>query len=185
MESERDPNLPPDAPSAYQTAIEAGWREERRAASLDEIRGMLAQSGDPAAWLAAMTAAGADDAIALLDALEVEDAEQARVQLDRLRDTVDLSTWPRPPVERRQEAISNAEFFWAPADGQRPPVRNQDIHHLIAESTKARLADTHPDHREALITHLMNKADAATPNGGDIVAFVADRLERHACPSAQ
>ncbi len=56
------------------------------------------------------------------------------------------------------------------------PARKQDTHHLIAETTRARLADARPEHREALITHLMNKADAMTPDGGDTVAFVADRL---------
>ena len=145
---------------------------------------MLAQSGDPAAWLASKTAAGADDARALLDALGDGDAEAASAQLDRLRDTVDLRTWPLPPVERRQEAISNAEFFGLLADGLHSPTRKQqDVHHMIAESTKARLADVRPEHREVLLTHLMVKADAMTPNGGDTVAFVADRCAHQIQPS--
>ncbi|RKJ84386.1 replication endonuclease [Aeromonas veronii] len=173
--SEQHPYSSPDELSPYQAGLEATGRAERRAASLDEIRGMLAQSGDPAAWLAAMTATGADDALALLDALEEEDAEQASAQLERLRDTVDLQAWPQPPEEHRQEAISNAEFFGG-SDGWRLPTGGQDIHRTIVEATKASLTGIRPDHREALVTHLMDRADAVTPNGGDIVAFVADRL---------
>lgn len=174
--SERRSLVSPNELSPYQIEAEATRREAKRQAELKDARGLLVQSGDPAAWLASMTAAGADDALALLDALGDGDAEEARAKLDRLRDTVDLRTWPLPPVERRQEAISNAEFFGLPADGQRSPARKPDVHHLIAETTKTRLADVRPEHREELLTHLMNKADAMTPGGGDTVAFVADRL---------
>ncbi|WP_346815419.1 replication endonuclease [Aeromonas hydrophila] len=174
--TERHPFESPNEPSPYQIEAEAWRRESKRQAEIKDVRGLLAESGDPAAWLASMTAAGTDDALALLEALGDGDAEAARVQLDRLRDTVDLRTWPLPPVEHRQEAICNAEFFGPPADGQCSPTHKQDVHHLIAESTRARLADIRPEHREALLTHLMAKADAMTPNGGDTVAFVADRL---------
>ncbi|ELO1555127.1 replication endonuclease [Aeromonas hydrophila] len=174
--TERHPFESPNEPSPYQIEAEARRREAKRQAELKDVRGLLAESGDSAAWLASMTAAGAEDALELLNALGNGDAEAARAQLDRLRDTVDLRTWPLPPVERRQEAISNAEFFGPPADGQCSPTRKPDVHHLIAESTRARLADVRPEHREALLTHLMAKADAMTPNGGDTVAFVADRL---------
>lgn len=174
--TERHPFESPNEPSPYQIEAEARRREAKRQAELKDVRGLLAESGDPAAWLASMTAAGAEDALALLNALGNGDTEKARTQLDRLRDSVDLQTWPLPPVERRQEAISKAEFFGPPADGQRSPTRKPDVHHLIAESTRARLADVHPEHREALLTHLMTKADAMTPGGGDTVAFVADRL---------
>lgn len=170
--TERHPFESPNQPSPYQIEAEARRREAKRQVELKDARGLLAQSGDPEAWLASMTAAGADDALALLDALGDGDAEEARAKLDRLRDTVDLRTWPLPPVERRQEAISNAEFF----DDQRSPARRPDVHHLIAEATRTRLADVRPEHREVLLTNLMNKADAMTPNGGDTVAFVADRL---------
>ncbi|RQM71288.1 hypothetical protein [Aeromonas hydrophila] len=108
---------------------------------------------------------------------EQKRAETAHAQLDRLHDTVDLRTWPLPPVERRQEASSNAEFFGLPADGLRSTARKPDVHHFIAEMTRTRLADVHPEHREALLTHLMNKADTMTLGGGDTVAFVADRLQ--------
>ncbi|MGL6516604.1 replication endonuclease [Aeromonas caviae] len=175
--TERHPFESPNEPSPYQIEAEARRREAKRQVELKDVRGLLAESGDPAAWLASMTAAGADDALALLEALGDRDAEAARVQLDRLRDTVDLRTWPLPPVERRQEAISNAEFFGRPADGQRSPAGKPDVHHLIAESTRTRLADVRPEHREVLITHLMARADAMTQGGGDTVAFVADRLQ--------
>jgi hypothetical protein len=174
--TERHSLTSPNELSPYQIEAEARRRERKRQAALDEVRGLLAESGDTAAWLASMTAAGAEDALALLNALGDGDTEAARVQLDRLRDTVDLRTWPLPPVERRQEAISNAEFFGLPADGLHAPARKQDVHHLIAETTKTRLADVRPEHREVMLTHLMNKADAMTPGGGDTVAFVADRL---------
>ncbi|WP_065475610.1 replication endonuclease [Aeromonas hydrophila] len=174
--TERHPFESPNEPSPYQIEAEARRRESKRQAELKDVRGLLAESGDPAAWLASMTAAGTDDALALLEALGDGDAEAARVQLDRLRDSVDMRTWPLPPVERRQEAISKAEFFGPPADDQRSPTRKPDVHHMIAEATRTRLADVRPEHREALLTHLMAKADAMTPNGGDTVAFVADRL---------
>ncbi|MGL6349991.1 MAG: hypothetical protein ACRC2U_09145, partial [Aeromonas sp.] len=174
--TERHPFESPNEPSPYQIEAEARHREKKRRAALDEVRGLLAESGDSAAWLASMTAAGADDALALLEALGDGDAEAAHTQLDRLRDTVDLRTWPLPPVERRQEAISNAEFFGLPADGLRSSARKPDVHHLIAETTRTRLANVRPEHREALLTHLMAAADALAPNGGDTVAFVADRL---------
>jgi hypothetical protein len=174
--TERHPFESPNKPSPYQIEAEARRREAKRQAELKDVRGLLAESGDPAAWLASMTAAGAEDALALLDALGDGDAEATRAQLDRLRDIVDLRTWPLPPVERRQEAISNAEFFGLLADGQRSPTHKQDVHHLIAETTRTRLADVRPEHREVILTHLMNKADAMTPDGGDTVAFVADYL---------
>ncbi|MGL6551633.1 hypothetical protein ACSZN3_22615, partial [Aeromonas hydrophila] len=174
--TERHPFESPNEPSPHQIEAEARRREAKRQAELKDVRGLLAESGDPAAWLASMTAAGADDALVLLEALGDGDAEAALVQLDRLRDTIDLRTWPLPPVERRQEVISNAEFFGPSADGLRSPTRKQDVHHLIAEKTKIRLADVRPESRQALLTHLIAKADAMTPNGGDTVAFVADRL---------
>ncbi|PHS82486.1 hypothetical protein AAW02_22525 [Aeromonas dhakensis] len=174
--TERHPFESPNEPSPYQIEAEARRREAKRQAELKDVRGLLAESGDPAVWLASMTAAGADDALALLEALGDGDAEAARVQLDWLRDTVDLRSWPLPPVERRQEAISNAEFFGLPADGLHSSARKPDVCHLIAETTRARLADVRPEHRETLLTHLMANADAMTPNGGDIVAFVADCL---------
>lgn len=174
--TERHPFESPNEPSPYQIEAEARRREAKRQAELKDVRGLLAESGDPAAWLASMTAAGADDALALLEALGDGDTEAASAQLDRLRDTVDLWTWPLPPVERHQEAISNAEFFGLPADGLHSPTRKPDVHHLIAETTRTRLADVRPEHREVLLTHLMAKADAMTPGGGDTVAFVADCL---------
>ncbi|MNS93192.1 hypothetical protein D3C72_1273500 [compost metagenome] len=58
-----------------------------------------------------MTAAGADDALALLDALDRGDEDQARTHLNRLTDRVNVARWPQRPVEPRQENISNAEFF--------------------------------------------------------------------------
>lgn len=174
--TERHPFESPNEPSPYQIEAEARRREAKRQAELKDVRGLLAESGDPAAWLASMTAAGADDALALLEALGDGDAEAAHAQLDRLRDTVDLRTWPLPQVERRQEAISNVEFFGLPADGLRPTAREPDVHHLLAEATKTQLADVRPEHREVMLTHLMAKADAMTLGGGDTVAFIADRL---------
>ncbi|HFK2923989.1 TPA: replication endonuclease [Aeromonas hydrophila] len=174
--TERHPFESPNEPSPYQIAAEARRLEAKRLAELKDVRGLLAESGDPAAWLASMTAAGAEDALALLEVLGDGDAEAARVQLDRLRDSVDLRTWPLPPVERRQEALNNAEFFRAPADGQCSPARKPDVHHLIAETTKTCMANVRPEHREVMLTHLMNKADAMTLGGGDTVAFVADCL---------
>ncbi|WP_421179308.1 replication endonuclease [Aeromonas enteropelogenes] len=167
-------------------ARETRARNKKRLAALDEVRGMLAESGDTAAWLASMNAAnrrdsskqetGAVIALALNAALEDGDAEEAAAQLDLLRDTVDLQTWPLPPVERSREAISNAEFFGPSVDDWGLSEGGQDMHRTIIDVTQARLADVHPEHREALLTHLMDKADAVIPNGGDIVAFVADRL---------
>lgn len=174
--TERHPFESPNEPSPYQIEAEARRREAKRQAELKDVRGLLAESGDPAVWLASMTAAGAEDALVLLNALGDGDTEAASAQLDRLRDTVDLRTWPLPPVERRQEAISNAEFFGLPADGQNSPAHKPDVHNLIAERTKTRLADVQSEYREALLTHLMTKADAMTPGGGDTVAFVADCL---------
>lgn len=174
--TERHPFESPNEPSPYQIEAEARRRETKRQAELKDVRGLLAESGDPAAWLASMTAAGADDALALLEALGDGDTEAARVQLDRLRDSVDLQTWPLPPVERRQEAISKAEFFGPPDGDLYPSASKQDIHRTIMDVTKAHLTDVRPEHREALLTHLMAKADAMTPGGGDTVAFVADRL---------
>lgn len=174
--TERHPFESPNEPSPYQIEAEARRREAKRQAELKDVRGLLAESGDTAAWLASMTAAGAEDALALLNALGDGDTEAAHTQLDRLRDTVDLRTWPLPPVERSQEAISNAEFFGLPTDGLRPTARKPNVHYLIAEKTRTHLAAVRPEHREALITHLMAKADAMTQSGGDTVAFVADRL---------
>lgn len=174
--TERHPFESPNEPSPYQIEAEARRREAKRQAELKDVRGLLAESGDLAAWLASMTAAGAEGALVLLAALGNGDTEAARLQLDRLRDTVDLQTWPQPPVGRRQEAISNAEFFGLPADGQRSTAHKPDVHHLIAETTRAHLADVRPEHREVMLTHLMNRADAMTPGGGDTVAFVADCL---------
>ncbi|MFQ2240221.1 replication endonuclease [Aeromonas dhakensis] len=174
--TERHPFESPNEPSPYQIEAEARRREAKRQAELKDVRGLLAESGDPAAWLASMTAAGAEDALVLLNALGDGDTEAARAQLDRLRDTVDLRTWPLPPVERHQEASSNAEFFGLPADGLRSTVSKPDVHHLIAETTRAHLADVSPEHREVMLTHLMNRADAMTQGGGDTVAFVAERL---------
>ncbi len=172
----------PNELSPYQIEAEARRREQKRRDALDEVRGLLAESGDTAAWLASMNTAnrqketGADIALALHCALEGGDAEAARTQLDRLRVTIDLRTWPQPPTERRWETISNAKFFGPPVDDGGPSEGGQDIHQIIIDVTKVRLADVHPEHREALITHLMDKADTATPNGGNIVAFVVDRL---------
>ncbi|WP_368159624.1 replication endonuclease [Aeromonas sp. R5-3] len=174
--TERHPFESPNEPSPYQIAAEARRQEAKRQTELKDVRSLLAESGDPAAWLASMTAASADDALALLEALGDGDAEAAHTQLDRLRETVDLRTWPQPPVERRQETISNAEFFGLPADGQRSPARKPDVHHLIAQTTRTHLSNARPEHREALLTHLMVKADAMTLGGGDTVAFVADCL---------
>lgn len=174
--TERHSLTSPNELSPYQIEAEARRREKKRRAALDEVRGLLAESGDSAAWLASMTGTGAADALALHCALEDGDAEAARARLDQLRDTVNLRTWPLPPVERRQEAISNAEFFGPSADDWGQFESGQDMHRTIIDVTKARLADVSPGHREALLTHLMDKADAAIPRGGDIVAFVADRL---------
>ncbi|KAJ8740027.1 replication endonuclease [Aeromonas veronii] len=84
--SEKHPYASPDEPSAFHLEMEARRREERRSAALDEVRGLLLESGDPRAWLASMTAAGTDDSLTLLDALGDGDAEVARLQLERLRD---------------------------------------------------------------------------------------------------
>lgn len=96
--TERHPFESPNEPSPYQIEAEARRREAKRQAELEDVRGLLAQSGDPAAWLASMTASGVDDALALLNALEEGDSKQAHVHLYRLRDTVDLHTWPMPQV---------------------------------------------------------------------------------------
>ncbi|WP_421218212.1 replication endonuclease [Aeromonas enteropelogenes] len=138
--------------SPYQIEAEARRRGQKRQAALDEVRGLLVESGDPAAWLASMTGSGdrdggrqtgADIALALHDALEDGDAEAARAQLDQLRDTVDLQTWPRPPAEPRREAISNDQFFgeWDepyPA----PPVNSTNDHaeQVPDKGSRARLA---------------------------------------------
>ncbi|MGL6350318.1 MAG: hypothetical protein ACRC2U_10870, partial [Aeromonas sp.] len=123
--TERHPFESPNELSPYQIEVEARSREAKRQVALKDVRGLLAESGDPAAWLASMTAAGADNALALLEALGDGDAEAAHTQLDRLRDTVDLQTWPLPPVERRQEAISNAEFFGITVDRHPKPKTNK------------------------------------------------------------
>ncbi|MGY3895758.1 replication endonuclease [Aeromonas enterica] len=109
--TERHPYSQPNEPSPYQIKTEARLREAKLQAALEDVRDLLVQSGDPAVWLASMTAAGTDDALMLLDALGDGDAEQACAQLDRLRDNINLQTWPLPPAEVRQEAIVNAEFF--------------------------------------------------------------------------
>jgi hypothetical protein len=95
--TERHPYSCPTEPDPFHTGIEAKRREAQRQAALDDARALLVQSGDVGAWLASMTAAGTGDALALLEALGNGDAEAARDQLDRLRDTVDLQTWPLPP----------------------------------------------------------------------------------------
>ncbi|WP_346208959.1 replication endonuclease [Aeromonas salmonicida] len=95
--TKRHPYSCPTEPDPFHTGIEAKRREAQRQAALDDARALLVQSGDVGAWLASMTAAGAGDALALLEALGNGDAEAARDQLDRLRDTVDLQTWPLPP----------------------------------------------------------------------------------------
>ncbi|MEG0006613.1 MAG: replication endonuclease [Aeromonas sp.] len=116
--TEKHPYESPNMPSQYQIEMEAKCRDKKRRAALVEVRGLLAESGDPAAWLASMTAGGADVALALLNALRDDDAEAARIQLGLLLDTVDLRTWPQPPMEPRREEISNAQFFrkWDEAD---------------------------------------------------------------------
>ena len=174
--TERHPYSCPADPNPFHAEIEAKRKEAQRQAALDDARALLVQSGDVGAWLASMTATGSDGALALLDALEEGDAEQASAQLERLRDSVNLKTWPRLPSEQRQKTMANAEFFWAPTDGQRSAVHQEDAHLVIAEATKARLADVCSESRQALLTDLMAKADAMTPNGGNTVAFVADRL---------
>jgi hypothetical protein len=170
--TERHPYSCPTEPDPFHAGIEAKRREAQRQAALDDAHALLVQSGDVGAWLASMTAAGTDGALALLDALEEGDAAQASTQLERLRDSVNLKTWPLLPIEQRQETMTNAEFFWAPTDCQRSPAHQKDVHHLIAES---QLAVVRPERRQALLAHLMIEADAMTPNGGDTVAFVADR----------
>ncbi|WP_176735153.1 replication endonuclease [Aeromonas hydrophila] len=140
--TERHSLTSPNELSPYQIEAEARRQEKKRRAALDEVRGLLAESGDIAAWLASMNAngisdgrrdTGADMALALLGALGDGDAKAARTQLDRLRETVDLRTWPQPPVEPRQEAIGNAEFFGTPGGAQRPSADKQDLY-----STKSR-----------------------------------------------
>ncbi|MGL6527884.1 replication endonuclease [Aeromonas hydrophila] len=116
--TERHPFESPNEPSPYQIEAEARRREAKRQAELKDVRGLLAQSGDPAAWLASMTAAGADNAIALLTALEAVDAEQAQMCLNRLRGTVNLHTWPQPPIEVHQKTMSHVSFFWDLDDRQ-------------------------------------------------------------------
>ncbi|WP_165576261.1 replication endonuclease [Aeromonas bestiarum] len=174
--TERHPYSCPTELAPFHAGIEAKRREAQRQAALDDAHTLLVQSGDVGAWLASMTAAGTDGALALLDALEEGDAAQASTQLERLRDSVNLKTWPLPPIEQRQETMANAEFFWLPTDGQHSPARKKDAHHLIAESAKEQLTAVRPEQRHALLTHLMTEADAMTPNGGDTVAFVADCL---------
>ncbi|MGY6037934.1 replication endonuclease [Aeromonas sp. AE23HZ002T15] len=96
--TERHPFESPNGPSLYQIEAEARRREAKRQTELKDVRGLLAESGNPAAWLASMTAAGTEDALALLNALEEGDSKQAHIHLYRLRNTVDLHTWPIPPV---------------------------------------------------------------------------------------
>ncbi|PHS82369.1 hypothetical protein AAW03_22750 [Aeromonas dhakensis] len=108
--TERHPFESPNEPSPYQIEAEARRREAKRQAELKDVRGLLAESGDPAAWLASMTAAGADDALALLKALGDGDAEAARIQLDRLRERINLSTWPLFSTKQLQVALSSDEF---------------------------------------------------------------------------
>ncbi|HHW4403778.1 TPA: replication endonuclease [Aeromonas hydrophila] len=115
--TERHPYSCPTDPDPFHAGIEAKRKGAQRQAVLDDTRALLVQSGDLAAWLASMTAAGADNALALLEALGEENAEAANAQLDRLRDAIDLNAWPRPPIEARPEKQSNAEFFGTPTDG--------------------------------------------------------------------
>ncbi|WP_439827454.1 replication endonuclease [Aeromonas enteropelogenes] len=103
----------PDELSPYQIEAEARRREKKRRAALDEVRSLLVQSEDTAAWLASMNAAnyrgssekktGADIALALWDALEEEDVEQARVWLELLREKIDLQAWPLIPTNVHQK----------------------------------------------------------------------------------
>lgn len=109
--TERHPFASPNEAQSYQIEAEARRWEAKRRAKLKDVRGLLVESGDPAAWLASMTAAGADDALELLDALENGNAEAARTQLTKLRDTVELRTWPQFSVEPRREVIIDADFF--------------------------------------------------------------------------
>ncbi|MGL6551623.1 hypothetical protein ACSZN3_22560, partial [Aeromonas hydrophila] len=101
--TERHPFESPNEPSPYQIEAEAKHREAQRQAALDDIRTLLVQSGDVAAWLASMTATGTDSALALLDALQEGNEDQARCQLDRLRGNINLKTWPSQPIAPKQE----------------------------------------------------------------------------------
>ncbi|MGY3901275.1 replication endonuclease [Aeromonas lusitana] len=109
--TERHPFASSNEPSPYQVEAEARRREAKRQAELDDVRGLLAQSGDLAAWLASMTPACSNDALVLLGALEDGNTEQAHTQLERLRNAIDLHTRPQPSVSLRREFISNAQFF--------------------------------------------------------------------------
>ncbi|MBR7631332.1 replication endonuclease [Aeromonas popoffii] len=100
--TERHPYSCPTDPDPFHAGIEAKRKEAQRQVALDDARALLVQSGDVAAWLASMTAAGTDGALALLDALEKEDTAQASTQLERLRDSVNLKTWPLPLVKARK-----------------------------------------------------------------------------------
>ena len=117
--TDKHPFADPAAIVPHQVEIAAQQREAQRRIRLDEARALLVQSDNPAAWLAGMTAAGTDDTLALLDALDEGDEAQIRASFDHLREQVDLARWPQPPVEPRQENISNAEFFgpWTGKDG--------------------------------------------------------------------
>lgn len=99
--TERHPYSQPSAPSPYQIEAEAKRREAKRQAALDDARSLLIQSGATAAWLAAMTAAGVEDAINLLEALQDDDLEHAAGLLNKLHEHIDLHIWPLSPTEKR------------------------------------------------------------------------------------
>lgn len=105
------PYASPETSTPRQVEMTARQREAQRRMLLDEARALLVQSGTPAAWLTSMTATGADDALALLDAIDKGDEEQARARLTQLSEQADFARWPQRPAEPRWESISNAEFF--------------------------------------------------------------------------
>jgi hypothetical protein len=76
--TERPPYSCPTDPDPFHAEIEAKRKEAQRQVALDDARALLVQSGDVAAWLASITAAGTDGALALLDALEKGDTAQAK-----------------------------------------------------------------------------------------------------------
>lgn len=131
--TETHPYASPGAPTPYQVAMSAQQREAQRQARVDEARATLVQSDSPAAWLASMTAAGADDALALLDALDKGDEELIRIRLNQLSEKVDLTRWPQPPIEPRRESISNAEFFglWGCLGDMDNPVAADNNHNEV------------------------------------------------------
>ncbi|WP_429134253.1 replication endonuclease [Aeromonas hydrophila] len=109
--TERHPFESPNEPSPYQIEAEARRREAKRQVELKDVRGLLAQSGDPAAWLTSMTAAGADDALALLHALYEGDKIAIVNLISRLQEKVDLCTWPLLSIKQNLQRQSDADFF--------------------------------------------------------------------------